>query len=185
MNTHPLFIDNLAFAKKNERLEGGLSLADCPRLSELLQAAEKNQTSKINAPEIKAQTNKAGVVVNYVLQGETNAAGQHFLHLSLTTNLTTTCQRCLSEMPLKLALNYNYVIGDVNVNDVEASDIEGSDDIDLQEASQTMDLIALIEDEIIMAMPIAPIHEEDCGAIITQSGEKTNPFSALKGLIKP
>jgi len=88
-------------------------------------------------------------------------------------------------MPLKLALNYNYVIGDVNVNDVEASDIEGSDDIDLQEASQTMDLIALIEDEIIMAMPIAPIHEEDCGAIITQSGEKTNPFSALKGLIKP
>ncbi len=178
MSTHPLFIDNLAFAKKNEHLEGSLSLAECPRLSELLQAAETNQASKDDASKTEA-------AVHYVLQGQTDSVGQHYLHLTLTTNLTTTCQRCLNAMPLNLALNYNYLIGDVNLNDMEASDIEDSDDIDLQEASQTMDIIALIEDEIIMAMPIAPIHDKDCGAIVTQSGEKPNPFAALKGLIKP
>jgi uncharacterized protein len=91
----------------------------------------------------------------------------------------------MGEMPLKLALDFNYLIGDAAVNDIEASEIEGSDDLDLQQASVAMDVKALIEDEIIMAMPIAPIHEQNCGAIITQSGEKANPFAVLKGLIKP
>jgi len=166
MSTHPLFIDNIAFAKKNERLTGSLTLANCPRLSELAQA--------------NSSKNPAEVVIDYVLEGKTDSVGQHLLYLSLTTNLTTTCQRCLSPMPLKLKLNYNYMIADI-----DADDVEDSDDVDLQEPSQTMDLIALIEDEIIMAMPIAPIHEEDCGEIVTQSGEKPNPFAALKGLIKP
>lgn len=166
MSTHPLFIDNIAFAKKNERLAGSLTLANCPRLSELAQA---------NPSE-----NPAKVVIDYVLEGKTDSVGQHLLHLSLITNLTTTCQRCLGPMPLKLTLSFNYMI-----TDIEATDVEDSDDIDLQEPSQTMDLVALIEDEIIMAMPIAPIHEEDCGEIVTQSGEKPNPFAALKGLIKP
>jgi uncharacterized protein len=166
MSTHSLFIDNIAFTKKSERLSGNLTLADCPRLAELsLADPSKNSTE---------------AVVDYVLEGKTDSVGQHLLSLSLTTNLTTTCQRCLSPMPLKLNLNYNYMI-----TDTDADDVEDSDEVDLQEPSQNMDLIALIEDEIIMAMPIAPIHEEDCGAIVTQSGEKPNPFAALKGLIKP
>jgi uncharacterized protein len=166
MSTHPLFIDNIAFAKKNERLAGSLTLADCPRLTELAQT--------------NPSKNPAEVVIDYVLEGKTDSVGQHLLSLSLITNLTTTCQRCLSPMPLKLKLYFNYMI-----TDIDATDVEDSDDVDLQEPSQTMDLIALIEDEIIMAMPIAPVHEEDCGAIVTQSGEKPNPFAALKGLIKP
>ncbi|HYN54532.1 MAG TPA: DUF177 domain-containing protein [Methylotenera sp.] len=174
MSNHPIFIDNVAFAKKNERLVGSLTLAGCPRLFELLQDATKNAQSK---------NNDAGSI-SYTLQGKTDAVGQCYLHLSLTTNLVATCQRCLSDMPLKLALNFNYLIGDISDIDVEAGDIDGSDDIDLQQASPTMDIIALIEDEIIMAMPIAPIHEVDCGAIISQSGEKPNPFAVLKGLIK-
>ncbi|HSI37864.1 MAG TPA: YceD family protein [Methylotenera sp.] len=170
MSTYPLFIDNIAFAKKNERLAGSLTLANCPRLSELSQA---------NPSENSIEENPAAVV-DYLLEGTTDSVGQNLLHLSLTTNLTTTCQRCLGPMPLKMKLDFNYLI-----TDIDDTDVEDSDDIDLQEPSQNMDLIALIEDEIIMAMPIAPIHEEDCGAIVTQSGEKPNPFAVLKGLIKP
>ncbi len=175
MSNHPIFIDNVAFAKKNEHLAGKLTLADCPRLSELLKDTTKNVQS----------TNSNVDSISYTLQGKTDAVGQHYLHLTLAAKLTTTCQRCLSEMPLKLTLSFNYLIGEISDIDVEASDIDGSDDIDLQQASQNMDIIALIEDEIIMAMPIAPIHEIDCGAIISQSGEKPNPFAVLKGLIKP
>ena len=47
-----------------------------------------------------------------------------------------------------------------------------------------MDIAALIEDEIIMALPIAPMHEVICGEVVTQSGEKPNPFAVLKGIIK-
>ena len=175
MSTHPIFIDNVAFAKKNERLVGSLKLADCPRLFELLADATKNGQSK---------SSDTGLI-SYVLQGNTDAVGQHYLHLTLKVKLVTTCQRCLNDMPLELALDFNYLIGEVSDIEVEDGDIDGSDDIDLQQASPNMDILALIEDEIIMAMPIAPIHEEDCGTIVSQSGEKPNPFAVLKGLIKP
>ncbi len=56
---------------------------------------------------------------------------------------------------------------------------------DLLQANANMDLAALIEDEVIMALPIAPTHENACVELVTQSGEKPNPFAALKGLIKP
>lgn len=177
MNNHSILIDNLVFAKNNEQMTGVLTLADFPRLAELL------QSETVHAPHL----NKEGVPssISFTLQGKTDAVGQHYLHLKLNASLKTTCQRCMSDMPLELALDFNYLIGDAAVNDIEASEIEGSDDLDLQQASLDMDVKALIEDEIIMAMPIAPIHEENCGPIITQSGEKANPFAALKGLIKP
>jgi uncharacterized protein len=174
MTNQPFFIDNVAFAKKNEHLAGDLSLADCSRLNELLIHSAENS---------KAISRPAGTI-SYQLQGKTDAAGQQLLDLSISTNLTTTCQRCLNEMPLKLSLNFHYLIGDISDTDIEAGDVDSADDLDMQQASQTMDIVALIEDEIIMAMPIASIHKEDCGEIITQSGEKPNPFAVLKGLIK-
>jgi uncharacterized protein len=182
MSTHPLLIDNVAFAKKNERLVGELSLQSLARLTELLQSIADVQTTNST---IADEISRSQPAVRYALQGETDAVGQHYLHLAISTDLSTICQRCMGAMPLKLNLNFNYLIGDVNVNDVEASDIEGSDDLDLQQASPEMDVIALIEDEILMAMPIAPIHDKDCGAIVSQSGDKANPFAVLKGLIKP
>lgn len=175
MSKHPILIDNLAFSKKNEYLKGELSLEDCPRLFELLNHS--------NAALLQSSSSLGSI--SYVLQGKTDAVGQHLLHLSLTTNITTICQRCLSKMPLKLNLRFNYIIGNVSDTDVEAVDIDNSDDFDLQQASKSMDVIGLIEDEIIMAMPIAPMHEEGCIELLTQSGEKPNPFAALKGLIKP
>ncbi len=184
MSIQPLLIDNIAFAKRNEHLAGALSLADCPRLAELLASQAPNVqhgSVDINALNNIMPNNK----IHYILDGETNAMGQHFLHLTLTSNLTTFCQRCLEIMPLNLNLSFHYRISDANFNHSEIDDMEDSDDYDLQEASQSMSLIALIEDEVIMALPIAPIHEHDCAAAVTQSGEKPNPFAVLKGLIKP
>jgi uncharacterized protein len=130
-----------------------------------------------------AKVSRTGLI-SYVLQGKTDAAGQHILQLSIACKLITSCQRCLNSMPLSLNLSFNYLIGEVSDTDVSAVDIDNSDDYDLQQANKAMDLIALIEDEIIMAMPIAPMHEGGCAEMITQSGEKPNPFAVLKGLIK-
>ena len=171
MTKQTLLIDNITFAKKNEHLAGELSLADCDRVDELLRSSTDSKVSH------------AGLI-SYVLQGKTDAAGQHILQLSIACKLTTSCQRCLNAMPLNLHLNFNYLIGDVNDTYVEAVDVDNSDDYDLQQANKAMDLIALIEDEIIMAMPIAPMHEEGCTEMATESGEKPNPFAVLKGLIK-
>ncbi|MFA7350149.1 MAG: YceD family protein [Methylotenera sp.] len=184
MSIQPLQIDNIAFAKRGEHLIGDLSLAHCPRLAELLasqlpilqnDAIDTNALTSVNTTENS---------IHFTLDGETNAMGQHFLHLSLVSNLTTYCQRCLEPMLVKQSLSFHYQIIDVNAKHSELDVVEDSDDFDMQEANQAMDLVALIEDEIIMATPIAPTHAHDCAVASMQSGEKPNPFAVLKGLIK-
>lgn len=174
MSKNTLLIDNTTFSKKNELIEGELSLQDLPRLDELMHSSNLSNPTKINYSGL----------IDYALRGKTDAAGQHILQLTVVCTLTTACQRCLNEMPLNLNLKFNYLIGEVSDTDVEAVEVDNSDDYDLQQANKAMDLIALIEDEIIMAMPIAPMHEEGCTELTTQSGEKPNPFAVLKGLIK-
>ena len=179
MSSQSLLIDNIAFGKRKEHLTGSLSLADCRRLSELLTAQAPDVNS---AAKLKEASHSD--VINFSLKGETNPMGQHFLHLSLNANLTACCQRCLNLMPLNLSLSFDYLISDINAGDAEAGAIEDVDDYDLQEASQAMNLQELIEDEIIMAVPIAPVHDMDCVKVSMQSGDKPNPFAVLKGLIK-
>jgi len=179
MSTQPLLIDNIAFSKRNEHLAGVLSLADCPRLADLL-ASQSPGSSEAASHKNSTQDGS----INFMLDGETNAAGQHFLHLALSGTLFTYCQRCLEQMPLSLNLNFDYLVSDIGAGDTDAAEFEDSDEYDMQEASQAMDLLTLIEDEIIMATPIAPLHEGNCAHGTMQSGEKPNPFAVLKGLIK-
>lgn len=177
MSNSPLLIDNIAFAKRSERLSGNLSLADCPRLAELIASQASEST-----------TNAGGTnhddAIHYDLNGETDALGRYFLHLTINATLTTSCQRCLDPMALDFNLHFDYMISEADLNDAAAEEVEDVDEYDLQEASQAMDLRMLIEDEIIMALPIAPMHDHDCGRSSMQSGEKPNPFAVLKGLIK-
>lgn len=166
MNTHSLLIDNVAFAKRDERITGTLTLEDCKRLADQLQAAE----------------------INYILEGE-NSADRYTLTLTLDATMQAICQRCMGGMPLNLHREFHYLIDDAPLSDNEFSDLEEGDEIDFLEPSQAMDLVALIEDEMLMALPIAPMHDEDCSDNmhdgIAESGEKPNPFAVLKGLIKP
>ncbi|NOT14022.1 MAG: DUF177 domain-containing protein [Methylotenera sp.] len=173
--SQPLLIDNIAFAKRNEHLTGTLSQVDCPRLSEFLASQYPLEISKPEAAE--------SCLIKFSLIGETNAVGQQLLHLAVAAKLITLCQRCLEEMPLDLNLKFDYLITYQNLEHAEVEAFEDNDEFDLQEASQAMDLRSLIEDEIIMALPIAPVHTQTCGKLLLQSGEKTNPFAVLKGLV--
>jgi uncharacterized protein len=180
MSTQPLLIDNVAFAKRNERLAGSLSLADCPRLAELLGSQATDSSASLTDKDSSGNNS----VINFTINGETNAAGQHFLHLVINAALNTYCQRCLEQMPLNLNLSFDYLISEIDAADADVAYVEDNDDYDIQEPSQAMDLLRLIEDEVIMATPIAPTHEGHCAQLAMQSGEKPNPFAVLKGLIK-
>ncbi len=181
MNIQPLLIDNVAFAKRNESLSGVLRLADCSRLTELLQSQQPKKQSTKFLTDDDATVN----VIHYALNGETNAPDQNFLHLSINSSLNIYCQRCLELMPLNMSLNFHYLIGNEHFKDLDTDYLEDTDDFDVIEASQAMDLHVLIEDEVMMAIPLAPMHENDCIKAPMQSGDKPNPFAALKGLIKP
>ena len=158
----PLLINNLEVAKNQETLSGEIPVSSYERLADILD-------QKVENPQ----------KLTYQLSGSTTKLHLPSLDLTIDAELPLICQRCLSTMQLKLSLSYEYVI-----SESEPGEFEGSDDIDWLEMSREMNVNELIEDELLMAIPLAPTHNEDCKPVKHESGEKHNPFAALKDLIK-
>ncbi|MFM9834679.1 MAG: YceD family protein [Methylophilaceae bacterium] len=155
----PILINNLEFAQKNLEISGDLSPLDCLRLGEMLSSNDKNQAS-----------------IHYTLKGF--AKGMHLpsMHLQVESILPVLCQRCLEAMQIELNLNFDYLICENSPDEADEND-----EIDWLEPSQHMNLNEMIEDELLIAMPIAPVHAADCTKANMQSGERPNPFAVLKG----
>jgi uncharacterized protein len=160
MTQKSLIINNLEFAKNQLELSDRLMTAQLPRLAEMLVNQDKSQ-------------------VQFQLSGMGKQFRQPSLHLNIKANLAVTCQRCLDEMVVDLNLSLDYLI-----SNTEISEAEENDEIDWLEANHEMDVCELIEDELLLALPIAPTHAHDCSKLSSQSGDKPNPFAVLKGLIK-
>ena len=156
-----LIINNLEFAEAQQTLAGEIDAANCERLAVTLSASGK------------------GANINFKLTGAAKQLRNPGLHLHIEAKLPVTCQRCLDEMQVQLNLDFNYII----CNELPLETDE-NDDTDWLEAAPDMNVQALIEDELLLAMPIAPMHAHDCSQQSMQSGEKPNPFAVLKGLIK-
>ena len=103
------------------------------------------------------------------------------------------CQRCLETMELNL--RSEFVLGVV-----ESDEMAGQLPAELEPLiaeGREIDLHVMIEDELIMALPPFPVHDEgDCPAVVTLTAinaeadqrvaeagsERDNPFSVLAGL---
>jgi uncharacterized protein len=178
MNSQSFTIDNTAFAKRGDHLSGHLAISSCQRLLDFLQS---------QAPDM-AKDNQhvaASRDIDFLLTGELDAMGRYFLHLEINAALNSHCQRCLDPMTLDFKLGFHYLISDEIVEIADNEFVDDNDDYDLQEPNQAMNILSLIEDELIMAMPIAPTHDFDCAKLAMHAGDKPNPFAALKSLIKP
>ena len=129
--------------------------------------------------------------VAWSVQGamEPDASGKDavWLHLEAKATVPLTCQRCLHPVPVALLIEQDFRF----VADEEtalAEDDESEEDLLVLEDG--FDLMALIEDELLMAFPLVPMHpaclseqaptskEEE--AILAES--KPNPFAVLATL---
>jgi uncharacterized protein len=111
-----------------------------------------------------------------------------WLHLQAGATLPLVCQRCLHEVdvPVDVARDFRFVPDEAMA---AAEDDESEEDV-LAE-SRSFDLLELIEDELLMDMPVVPRHET-CPVDLPRSasdegfeaanGEKANPFAALARL---
>lgn len=170
-----LVINNAEFAQQLKQISGECQLSEMTRLIEILasinlQAVQKNLLSD----------SIAATTVKYTLKG---LPAKHYddmalpmLMLELSAEMPMICQRCLEVMKQSFALSYRYAI----CTDAPEA-LQDDDDVDWLEDDMQMDLQVLIEDELMMAMPIAPVHEYACSELKMQSGEVVNPFAVLKG----
>ena len=98
------------------------------------------------------------------------------------------CQRCLGPVDIAVSVKQSFrFVGSEEA--AEAQDEESEEDV--LALSQEFNLADLIEDEVLMAMPVVPRHEEcpvevklevaDAG-FEAASAEKRNPFAVLAKL---
>ncbi|PKH26316.1 23S rRNA accumulation protein YceD [Enterobacterales bacterium CwR94] len=102
--------------------------------------------------------------------------------------VTLSCQRC--NQPFQQAFHVSYCFSPV-VNDEQADALpEAYEPINVNEFGE-IDLLATIEDEIILALPVVPVHEsEHCEVSeadmvfgkLPAEAEKPNPFAVLASL---
>ena len=157
-------VDNLEFARHGAVLQGELAIAGLDRLQEHLLS---NQG-----------------VLKYTLLGKTGAKGESLLECSIDGKLVLQCQRCLEalEYPLHVVSTLKVVKGLTQFDDIGDED----ETVDSIPASKEMNVSALVEEEILLNLPISPLHAPE--ACREQKGakpvkdERTNPFGALAAL---
>ena len=120
-----------------------------------------------------------------------NLAGntaQTWLHVKASGKLPQICQRCLSEVVTSLEVDRSYRFV---ADETTAEALDDSCEEDLLALSREFNLVELIEDELLMALPLVPMHET-CpkqpkmtvadADFEQQMHEKSNPFAVLESL---
>lgn len=107
------------------------------------------------------------------------------LRAGFAARVRMVCQRCLEQVEVALHGEYAYAV--VKPGMAVDSLPQGYDALEVDE--QPLDLLTLAEDELLLALPIVPVHE-DCqppaGRDQPESAEnevsRSNPFSVLAQL---
>ena len=130
--------------------------------------------------------------VHWLVRGEqqTDASGHArvWLHLEAEVSLPLICQRCLEPADIELSVVRDFRFVDTE-EQAEAEDEEAEEDVLV--LSRDFDLLALVEDELLMELPLVPRHAVCPGDVKlavrdadfdAASAAKPNPFAALAGL---
>ena len=167
-------LDVKAFAQAGGRLSGHESLLKYERLA---------QEAKGLHPDLKVDWEAVGEL-RTALGGE----AQVWLRLKVQASFPMECQRCLTpvDVPLEVDRAFRFV-----ADEATAEALDDESDEDLLAMSREFDLRELIEDELLMALPVVPKHDE-CPTVVPlastdddfeeANSEKPNPFAALAGL---
>jgi len=154
----PAAIDGLAFARAAGVLRGRLGIEILPRL---------------------AQSGCSGSVLDFVLAGDINERGKPELRLAVDGSVRLQCQRCLGDMDFPLRFE-----AQLELAASEAEILSADDDVERIVAGREMNVADLVEDEVILALPMVPKHEHCRAAEELGGGAKPSAFEALAALKK-
>lgn len=153
-------IDTQRFASEHRVLRGALSVESLDRLHD--------------------QLSNQGGEIQFELHGWFGEQGQVCLHLQASGVLQLVCQRCLGPMAFNVEIDRDFAL---LADGAEITQDELEDDSkDYLPWEKMLDVAALVEDEVILALPVAARHEF-CGLQgRAEAGEVVSPFAALAGL---
>lgn len=170
-----MVIDARVFARTAGALSGHLAAASCWRLCQGLPAQQPG-------------------VFDWQLMGRADggrgASAQLWLDVLATGHVRVVCQRCLAEFDLELRVSDRLGLVDdaAQLEAMDALETKGQgSDVEYLVAESALDVESLIEDELILVLPVAPWHEVcpgGAGAFHDQEGAPASPFAVLAQLKK-
>lgn len=173
----PRRLDVKAFAQAGAELQGQLPLSQWPRLLE-------EQMAGGRTPE---------PWVRWHLQGQmtpvTGGVARMGMALKAEVDLSMQCQRCLASVVQPVTAERDFVFVD---DEATAEAMDDASEEDVLVFSRDFDALSLVEDELILALPLVPRHEvcpQDLPAGVADeafgaASQQPHPFAALAALKK-
>lgn len=168
----PLKLDMAAFAAEHGELAGDWPLQALPRLAESA------------VPEASV-----GAMVHWQARGELRplpgGTAEVWLQLKADVRLALCCQRCLAPVDETVALDraLRFV-----ADEQQAAALDAELEDDVLSLERSLDLRELVEDELLLALPLVPRHAE-CPQPLPLAeddhepeDERPNPFAVLAAL---
>ncbi len=136
-------------------------------------------------PRLQDRLSDAAGHVSFVVRGGQDQRQRPMLELEIAGNLNLRCDRCLAPLRFPLQLHSTVLLAQPGTVSPEDDDPESPEWI---EAGPELDLLELVEDEIVLGLPLSVRHDQGkCGssAAISQADRREKPFSGLSALLDP
>jgi uncharacterized protein len=176
---NPDRLDARAFAEAQGRLQMDTPLSHLPRLREEADGAA------LSLGDVQWEA------VAEMRPGASGGAPSPWVHLTAHTSLPLTCQRCLGPVDTLLEVDrwFRFVADEATA---EAQDDESEEDLLVMEPRPS--LFDVLEDELLMALPLVPLHGTCPIEVVLKAGDpgvdddeaapRKSPFAALERLKK-
>ena len=163
-------VDAMLLATRETTVDRTIALVDLPRLREC--ASDRAATARLNARF-------------HLVQGHAAVAGRAGAELSMT------CQRCLGAVSVPLSDEFHVVLVD---DEDQAKVLPEQQDVVVADATR-LDLSWLLEEQLLLAMPLVPLHASAAECRVAQphvespgveatDGDTQRPFADLKDLLR-
>lgn len=170
-------LDIQAFAEEGASLAGKEPLSHYPRL-----AAEDLDPSGAHAAEVVWEATGR-------MARQPSVPGlQAWVHLKARAHIRVECQRCMEPMELPLEVDRHFCFV---ADEAQAARLDDEIEDDVLVLGKDFNLDELIEDELLMALPVSPRHdvcpqpptmEVRTADFDAASEDKAHPFAALESL---
>lgn len=121
----------------------------------------------------------SGTVV-FSFQGERDDEGKLYVDVHIQVGLALECQRCLGALEWPCDVQNRPLL--LRSGDPLPEDELENDAVDALEVEPLTDLLALVEDEVLLALPLVPRHDDCEPPVKTGVDEETSPFAVLRQL---
>ena len=152
-------IDGFDFAASGKVVQGVSPVRDFPRLRDLLHADAGD--------------------VEYMVSGNRDREGRAALRIELRCTLILSCRRCLEPLDFPVVLDAFLTL---SRRESEGDDDPVDSDIERVVAGKEMAVRELLEDELLLSVPLAPCHAA-CVAEPAADSERSLPFAKLRRLL--